>query len=89
MKTCVWGVVFGVSLLVRAGVLSGQDAASGPDPHKGAEVSAVDLVQQALQAEAENNPAQRDTLLHEALHKDPDCARPVGMRVLCGWTTSG
>ncbi|MHB0955845.1 MAG: polymorphic toxin-type HINT domain-containing protein [Pirellulaceae bacterium] len=74
MKSCVWRVIFGVSLLVSAGVLSGQDATSRSGPSGGRESSAIALVQQALQAEAENNPARRNAMLEEALHMDPECA---------------
>ena len=74
MKTYMLGIVCGVSLLVCANALAWQDVPGKPDPNGGTDVSAVDLVQQALQAEAENNPARRAALLGEALRKDPECA---------------
>jgi hypothetical protein len=74
MRTCIFGVVFGVSLLVSAQAWAWQEEASEPNSGSGTDVSAVDLVQQALQAEAENDPARRDRLLGEALRKDPECA---------------
>jgi hypothetical protein len=61
-------------MFVCAHTLASQDVAGQPDPNSGRDVSAVDLVQQALQAEAEHNAPRRDQLLGEALRKDPECA---------------
>jgi hypothetical protein len=74
MRACVMEFVFAVSLLVSVNGLAWQDVPGGPDPSTGTDASAIDLVQQALQAEAENNAARRDMLLGEALRKDPECA---------------
>ncbi len=74
MKTRVWGVVFGASLLVSANALVSQEVTTEAD--SGGEVStlALDLVREALQAEVEGNSTRRAAWLEEALRVDPNCA---------------
>ena len=89
MRTHIFSVVFGVSLLVSAQAWTWQEATSEPSSGSSSEASAIDLVRQALQAEAENNPAQRDALLGEALRKIPSAHRPVGIPASSAWMTGG
>ena len=71
MKTRVWGVVFGASLLVGANALVSQEVTTEAD--SGGEVStlALDLVREALQAEVEGNSTRRAAWLEEALRSGP------------------
>ncbi len=48
-------------------------------PTKTGVLTAADLVQAALQAEAEGDAARREALLREALDKDPDYAPRGGI----------
>jgi len=80
--------VFGVGLLVSAQALAWQEAASEPNTGNSTDVSAVDLVQQALRPKREQSCA-RDMLLGESLRKDPDCAPARWHSVSYGLKTGG
>ena len=67
-------VALSVSLLVSATVHAFQAVAKDPSANADAVITAADLVQAALQAEAAGDAAKRESLLREALDNDPEYA---------------
>jgi len=73
MKALRISSFFVLSLIVTAGVVWSQEAASGEDPSDGESTMALDLVRDALQAEVDGDSARRAAWLEEALRVDPEC----------------
>ncbi|MHB0960237.1 MAG: polymorphic toxin-type HINT domain-containing protein [Pirellulaceae bacterium] len=67
-------VALSFSLLVSAPAHAFREVAEEPAAAEDAVIMAADLVQAALQAEAEGDAAKREALLREALDKDPNYA---------------
>ncbi|MHB8972518.1 MAG: polymorphic toxin-type HINT domain-containing protein [Pirellulaceae bacterium] len=74
MNAHIVRVALSLSLLVGATAHAFQAVAKDPSVNADAVITAADLVQAALQAEAAGDAAKRESLLREALDNDPEYA---------------